>query len=161
MKNLLFTLFIVGFSSTLLLAQTDSINDADMKIQFQPPESWQATKKDDGYVLGSDKFQGFMKISVQPFATIKELRSAMMHGIAQPGGALLTPVDSLQNLGEVGVAGLYEGTIDGQEMRCYMMALMPPSKGRAAICISVAPKEVFNQSNIDQLKLLMRSVVFQ
>jgi hypothetical protein len=40
------------------------------------------------------------------------------------------------------------------------MALMPPSEGRAVICISVAPADIFNQSNMDELKTLLRSVVF-
>ena len=66
----------------------------------------------------------------------------------------------LSNLGNQGVSGMYRGTIDGKEMLGFLMALMPPSKGRAAICITVAPVDVFNQSNMDHLKILLRSVIF-
>jgi hypothetical protein len=84
----------------------------------------------------------------------------MEAGILQEDGSILELNGDLTNLGNQGVSGMYRGTIDGKEMLGFLMALMPPSKGRAAICIAVAPIDLFNQSNMDQLKILLRSVIF-
>jgi hypothetical protein len=60
-------------------------------------------------------------------------------------------------LGKLGVSGLYAGKIDETEMLGFLMAILPDGEGKAIICISVAPETVFNQSNMDQLKILIRS----
>jgi hypothetical protein len=163
MKSIIITLLFSGLAVSSLFAQSDNevIKDDDMKVQFTVPTGWQATKKADSYVMGSADTQGFMLLKVQNFKTLKKLHSAMASGIEQEDGSVLMPVGELTMLGKQGVSGMYTGTIDGTEMQGFLMALMPPSKGKAAICISVAPKTLFNQSNMDQLKILMRSVIFQ
>ncbi len=161
MKSTVLTLFCLSLAISSW-AQEDSsvIVDKEMKIQFTVPEGWKVTKKDNGYLMGSSSTQGFMLLNVQNFTSLKKLKAAMEEGIEQEDGSKLMPVTDLAKLGNQGVSGLYSGKLDGVEMQGFLMALMPPSKGRAAICISVAPKSVFNQSNMDQLKLLMRSVIF-
>jgi len=162
MKSTLIAIFLAGLTITSTQAQNNEsvIKDNDQKIQFTVPDGWQSTKKGDGYLMGSENTHGFMLIKVQNFKSIKKLRSAMEAGIEQEDGSILALDGELSNLGKQGVSGMYKGTIDGTEMQGFLMALMPPSKGRAAICITVAPVELFNQSNMDQLKILLRSVIF-
>jgi hypothetical protein len=163
MKSILLTLVYISLFSTGLWAQGNSepIISEEMKIQFTPPEGWKATQKEYGYLMGSPNTPGFMTIKVQKVTSLKKLKSTMEAGIEQEDGSLLMPAGDLTMLGSQGVSGIYKGTVEGTEMTAFLMALMPPSKGRVAICVAVAPKDLFNQSNIDQLKLLMRSVVFQ
>lgn len=162
MKSTLIAFLLIGFSLTSTLAQDDAslIKDDEMKIQFTIPDGWKSTKKDDGYLMGSENTNGFMMLKVQEFKSLKKLRLAMESGIEQDDGSKLMVDGKLSDLGKQGVSGMYRGTIDGKEMQGFLMALMPPSKGRAAICITVAPIELFNQSNMDQLKILLRSVIF-
>ena len=162
MKSTLIAILLIGFSLTSTLAQEDAsiIKDDEMMIQFTIPDGWKSTKKDDGYLMGSENTNGFMMLKVQDFKSLKKLRLAMEAGIEQEDGSKLMVDGKLSNLGDQGVSGMYRGTIDGKEMQGFLMALMPPSKGRAAICITVAPIELFNQSNMDQLKILLRSVIF-
>jgi hypothetical protein len=101
-----------------------------------------------------------MFINVQKFATIISLKAAMEAGLQLEDGSILVPAGNLTLLGNIGVSGMYIGQIDGTEMKGFLMALMPPSKGRAAICISVAPEYLFNQTNMDELKSLLRSIIF-
>ena len=84
----------------------------------------------------------------------------MEAGIEQNDGTKLMLNGSLRLLGNQGVSGMYMGKIDEEEVTGFMMALFPPYETRAAICISVAPSKLFNQTNMDQLKLLLRSVIF-
>lgn len=162
MKSTFIAILLIGFSFTSTLAQDDTslIKDDEMKIQFTVPEGWKSTKKEDGYLMGSENTNGFMLLKVQDFKSLKKLRLAMEAGIEQEDGSKLMVDGELTNLGNQGVSGMYRGTIDGKEMQGFLMALMPPSKGRAAICITVAPVDVFNQSNMDQLKILLRGVIF-
>lgn len=159
-----FIILVIGLIFTLpnLYAQDGpkAIIDNDIKIQFTPPDGWQATKKDIGYVMGSDHTEGFMLIKVQDFKSLKKLKAAMEAGVKQEDGLILKPASDLTMLGDQGVSGIYIGTIDDVEMTGFLMALLPPSKRMAVICISVAPSSNFNQSNVDQLKMLLRSVIF-
>ena len=162
MKSILFSIFYLLACTSISLAQNEvkPIIDKEMKIQFSAPDGWKVTKKTDGYLMGSPNTNGFMFIKVQNFATIKDLKSAMKKGIKLEDGTELTPDGDINMLGSMGVSGIYLGSIDGTEMKGFLMALMPPSKGRAAISISVAPITLFNQSNMDELKILLRSVTF-
>ena len=153
-----------GFSyltAQRVAAQTESnvIDDPEMGVHFIVPDGWQATKKEVGYVMGSSNTQGFMLLRTDEFSSLKNLKQAMNAGIEQEDGSKLTPDTELNMLGNLGVSGLYKGTIDGNEMYGFLMAILEDGKGKAIICISVAPKTVFNQSNMDQLKILMRSAV--
>jgi hypothetical protein len=162
MKLTLALLCWLAISHTTTLAQADKevIKDDDMKISFVVPDGWQATKRDNGYILGSTDTKGFMLVEVRHFESIKKLKKAMEAGIEQEDGSKLMPNGDLSMLGQQGVSGMYEGIIDDIEMTGFLMALMPPSKSKTVICISIAPKTIFNQSNMDQLKLLLRSVIF-
>jgi len=162
MKRILILTFLSVLTYTYSFSQDDNnvIKDDEMKIQFTVPDGWHATKKGDRYIMGSENTEGFMLIEVQNFKTLKKLTAAMESGIEQEDGSKMTPVSTLNKLGGQGVSGLFEGKIDETEMQGFLMALMPPSKRRAAICLTVAPKTSFNQSNMDQLKILLRSVIF-
>jgi hypothetical protein len=151
---------LVFASATLAQDGAQVITDDEMQIKFTVPDGWIATKKGDNYLMGSSNTKGFMLIEVQAFKSLKKLKAAMKSGIELEDGSRLTPAKDLTNLGKRGVSGLYTGTVDGTEMQGFMMALMAPTDDRAAICITVAPVNVFNQSNMDQLKLLLRSVTF-
>ena len=162
MKSILLSIFslLVIISMSQAQTQNEPRIDNKMKIQFSAPVGWKISKKDDGYLIGSPHTSGFMLIKVQDFDSIISLKSAMESGILLEDGSKLLTDGDLNLLGDMGVSGMYLGAIDGTEMRGFLMALMPPSEGRAVICISVAPADIFNQSNIDELKTLLRSVVF-
>lgn len=161
-KLIIITIIILAFTALNTTAQTsDSIivND-DLLLQFTAPAGWHISQREDGYLLTSPKASGFMLITIQNFRTIKSLKTAMENGIEQVDGSKMMPLEDLSMLGNQGVSGLYGGKIDDIEMTGFLMALLPPSRTRAVICISVAPQRLFNQSNLDQLKILLRSVIF-
>ena len=83
MKSTLIAILLIGFSLTSTIAQDEAsvIKDDEMKIQFTIPEGWKSTKKDDGYLMGSENTNGFMLLKVQDFKTLKKLRLAMEAGI--------------------------------------------------------------------------------
>ena len=135
--------------------------DEDMKLQFIVPSGWSVAKKEIGYVMVPyETTDGFILVKEDSFVSVKDLKVAMTNGITQENGTVLKPIGDLTDLGSQGVAGIFQGTIDEQEVKGFLMALMPPSGGRAAISVVVAPLEYFNQSHIDELKMLVRSIIF-
>ena len=139
---------------------SNRIENSDLGISFVVPEGWTATKKIDSYILGSSKASGFILLKTENLHSIREVKAAMEGGIELEDGSKLMPVEKLNLLGKQGVAGLYKGIIDEVEMTGYLMALMSTTKQKTVLCISVSPTPNFNQSNLDYVKILIRSVIF-
>ena len=131
-----------------------------MAISFAVPDGWSATKKDDAYILSSPGFNGFAMLKTTLLHSLNEVKKAMKEGIELNDGTKLLPVEDLQMLGKQGVSGIYHGQIDDKEMTGYLIALMETTKQKTVLCISVSPTEKFNQSNLDYVKIMVRSVIF-
>jgi len=162
MKYAILTFLISCLFAPNIVAQdkSNTIIDKDLSIQFTIPEGWTATKKASGYIMGSSTISGFMMLEIQSFDSLNQLKKAMEAGIEQKDGTMLMPSSDLRLLGDQGVSGMYKGKIDDKEMTGFLMALFPRYEKKAAICLSVAPTNLFNQSNMDQLKMLLRSIIF-
>jgi hypothetical protein len=162
MKLIPISIFYLLASINALMAQSEpeAIIDNEMKIQFSPPADWKTTKKENGYVIDSPNTSSFMLIKEEDFGTIVKLKSAMEAGIELEDGSIMKLSSELSLIGDIGVSGMYSGVMDGTPMKGFLMALMPPSKGRAVICLSVAPENLFNQTNTDELTTLLLSVIF-
>ena len=81
------------------------------------------------------KKQELHEVNTQLEKVILEWQSICSHPMEyldeQEDGTILELDGDLSNLGNQGVSGMYRGTIDGTEMQGFLMALMPPSRGRA------------------------------
>lgn len=161
MKHLISILLIIVILPFSGFCQDESrIEDAEMGFSFSVPEGWQSSKKEDSYILGSPKANGFILVKTENLHSIKEVKTAMEGGIELEDGTKLMPVEKLNMLGKQGVSGLFRGVIDDVEMTGYLMALMSITKQKTVLCISVSPTPNFNQSNLDYVKIVIRSVIF-
>lgn len=84
----------------------------------------------------------------------------MDNGIVQEDGSKLSLVNELQPMGEDGLAGMYEGSIDEKNVRGFMMGKLDKKSGKGVVIIVVAPQERFNQSHMDALKTIARTLTF-
>ncbi|MCB0505381.1 MAG: hypothetical protein KDC58_07735 [Cyclobacteriaceae bacterium] len=132
----------------------------DLGIEFVYPVSWKPTPKKDGYILGSEKLEGFILIRVESYKSIKKMKEVMDNGIVQEDGSKLSLVNELQPMGEDGLAGMYEGSIDEKNVRGFMMGKLDKKSGKGVVIIVVAPQERFNQSHMDALKTIARTLTF-
>lgn len=155
-------LLLSGVSFTQVAAQNgpQTVRNEDLNIQFIVPADWTVNTKNGGYLLAPADTEGFIMINVQEVKSQTALREAMENGIVQDDGTKMMPVAELNDLGKQGVAGLYKGKLGENEMEGFMMALMPPTGERAVVAVVVAPVPYFNQSHMDILKSVVRSVVF-
>ena len=104
--------------------------------------------------------EGFILIRVEPYKTLKKMKEAMQNGILQEDGSKLTLLNELQTMGDDGLAGMYEGSVDGTKVRGFMMSKLDKKSGKGAVVIVVAPQDRFNQSHMDALKTIARTLVF-
>ena len=158
-KNTLLICFLLLLNVAMAQDITRT-NIPEMGISFAVPDGWSATKKDDAYILSSPGFNGFIMLKTVLLHSINELQTAMENGIELQDSTKLVPVEDLKLLGQQGVSGIYQGMIDEQEMTGYLIALMETTKQKTVLCISVSPSDKFNQSNLDYVKILVRSVIF-
>lgn len=129
-------------------------------VEFTYPINWKPTAQEGGYIFGSEKLEGFILIRVESYKTMKKMKEAMKNGIAQDDGSKLTLLNELQPMGESGLAGMYEGMVDEQKVRGFMMSKLDKKSGKGAVVIVVAPEERFNQSHMDALKTIARTLIF-
>lgn len=162
LRKQILAVILVFLSSLFVFGQeTERILDKEMDISFGVPEGWKATKEGDYYLLGSPGTSGFMMIKTELLHSMNEVKAAMETGIKTKDGSVMKPAEELRQLGDQGVAGLYHGNIDDVEMTGYLMALMNAAKQKTVLVISVSPSASFNQSNLDNVKILLRSVIFE
>ena len=141
--------------------EAERTQDSELGISFSVPDGWSATKKGDAYILSSAGFNGFVMLKTELLHSINEVQSAMENGIELQDSTKMMPVEDLKLLGQQGVSGMYRGKIDEQDMTGYLIALMETNKQKTVLCISISPSDKFNQSNLDYVKILVRSVIFE
>jgi len=155
------TILCVAFIINVSWAQdTHTETNSSLGIEFAHPTNWTLTPKEDGYLLGSTRLEGFILVRVQSYKTLKKMKAAMQNGITQEDGSQLTLLNELQPFGENGLAGMYEGMVDEQKVRGFMMCKLDAKKGIGAFIIVVAPETRFNQSHMDALKIIARTLNF-
>ena len=152
-------LLIFLLVANLSFAQKTESN-ADLGIEYSHPANWIPTAQADGYLLGSEKLEGFILIRIESYKSLKKMKASMENGIKQPDGNMLTLLNELQPYGENALAGMYEGTVDEQKVRGFLIGKFNPKNNKSAIAIVVAPSTRFNQSHMDALKMIGRSLIF-
>ena len=152
-------ILILLFVSTLSFAQKTERN-TDLGIEFSHPTNWIPTLRQDGYLLGTDKLEGFILIRIESYKSLKKMKLSMEAGIKQEDGSTLNLLNELQPYGDNALAGMYEGTVDEQKVRGFLIGKFNPDNNKSAITIVVAPSTRFNQSHMDALKMVGRSLVF-
>lgn len=152
-------ILILLFVANLSVAQKTE-NNADLGIEFNYPSNWSPTVQKDGYLIGSEKLEGFILVRVGSFKSLKKMKASMQNGITQENGSVLTLLNELQPYGENALAGMYEGTVDEQKVRGFLIGKFNTKNNKSAFAIVVAPENRFNQSHMDALKMIGRSMTF-
>jgi len=152
--SIIFTFLLISNFSWAQEIETNT----DLGIEFSYPSNWNLTPKEDGYLMGVENREGFILIKVEAYKSLKKMKASMQNGITQEDGSVLTLLNELQPYGENALAGMYEGTVDEKKVRGFLIGKF--NKGKSAITIVVAPATRFNQSHMDALKMIGRSLKF-
>lgn len=158
MKHL--TIFLIFLFTVNCSFGQEKETNTSLGIEFSYPSNWTPTANENGYLIGSEKLEGFILVRVESYKSIKKMKASMQNGITQENGTMLTLINELKPYGENAFAGMYEGTVDEQLVRGFMIGKFNKANNKSAITIVVAPATRFNQSHMDALKMIGRSLTF-
>jgi hypothetical protein len=154
------TLLLIFLVAAHISWAQETETNTDLGIEFTYPSNWKPTAQADGYLIGSEKLEGFILVRVGSFKSLKKMKASMKNGITQEDGSVLTLLNELQPYGENALAGMYEGMVDEQKVRGFLIGKFNSNNNKSAITIVVAPATRFNQSHMDALKMIGRSLKF-
>lgn len=155
-----FSLILIILLVTNISVAQEKESNAKFGIEFNYPSNWNPTTQKDGYLIGSEKLEGFILVRVGSFKSLKKMKASMQNGITQEDGSILTLLNELQPYGENALAGMYEGIVDEQKVRGFLIGKFNTKNNKSAFAIVVAPSNRFNQSHMDALKMIGRSLSF-
>ncbi len=158
MKSLTTLLLLISTFSHSWAQETEQ--NKKLGIEFEYFSNWVLTEKPDGYLLGSEKIEGFIIIRVESYKSLKAMKSSMKEGIKKEDGTMLTLASELRPYGENALAGMYEGVVDEKKVRGFLIGKLEPKSKKSVFAIVVAPEERFNQSHMDAVKIIGRTLKF-
>lgn len=135
-------LFALLFALPLpALAQTTG--EVDLKylgIRFAIPEGWVGQEVDGGYLLGSHTKPGLVLLTLHELKSVEALRSNAAQGIYEQG-IMLQPAGAVQPVGQHGVGGEFAGTINGEQVKAYIIGLVNPHGSGVSIMAATTPAQ--------------------
>lgn len=146
-------------ASTLSMAQNTQSN-TQFGIRYMQPPGWTSTAKEDEILLGSDKLEGFILIRTAPYKSLKKMKVSMEAGVEKEPGTTLELDTELLPYGPDAVAGLYHGQIDGAPVKGFLIGKYDKESKKSVLIIVVAPEARFNQSHMDAVKTIGRTLSF-
>jgi hypothetical protein len=115
-------------------AGRDEIVDARLGVRFTPPDGWLArhVEEQNLYLLGSNTMIGVMLVLPTAATGVDVLYSEMSQGLHEDG-ASLSLVGTLEKFGTDGLAGDFEGTVQGQRARAHAVGRVGPQGGATVL----------------------------
>jgi hypothetical protein len=116
----------------------NAVNDPQMGISFTAPAGWIVQKQQNGYLLASDTYKGFIIIMPHNYSSLEQMNAEAQQGIVdEQSGIQLQPVSDFQPIGRNGLAGEFSGMLQGQIARAYAIGLISPRGGGVTILTAV------------------------
>ncbi|GMQ27404.1 hypothetical protein [Algoriphagus confluentis] len=143
-KTLSFFLFF--FLLQLAMAQeSNRVNYSRLGISFTIPNTWQGQEYGEAVLLQSQSIPGIILISTHN-QKMAELRAQGSQGINDGQGTSLQLVGNLENIGQHTIAGNYQGTLEGNPAKTYIIALENPTGGLGVTILVAAQPQQFSES---------------
>jgi hypothetical protein len=137
------------------------VNYEEPGISFDIPQGWQGHEGEDMVILGSTTVPGIVIITTHT-STIDELMREAKSGIVDQNGTRLTLNGQLRMVGNNAVAGMFQGTMEYQPAKGYIIGVENPHEGGVGVTIiSATTQEAFSQANIDVADQLYGSFNFK
>jgi len=119
-------------------AAANEVGDPSWGFRFRVPAGWKEKHDAGGAILGHDTIAGVIFVLPHMAANLQEVQQQMLQGISEEG-LQLRPSGSLQKLGDIGVAGDYEGIAQQQRVRARGIGVASPRGGGAYILAVAMP----------------------
>lgn len=126
---------------------------------FNIPKDWVGRQLENGtYLIGHNTKPGFVLILPHEYQSLNELYQEAIKGIHEDGIQLL-PNNGLQKFSKNGLIGAFEGSMQGQSVKAYVVSLMSPFKGGLTMLTAVRT-DLYKEEYLDIVQSIAASVAF-
>ncbi len=139
--------------------QTGEVEYPYLGIKFTIPDEWKGQELEEGYLMGSDSHAGFILMSTQEARSIDELKQEAMAGLELGEGTMLQLSGEFENLGKVGIGAEFEGFMEWQPARAYVIGLINPL-GKGVTILSITTPRVYDSYYRDITLRVAKSIRF-
>jgi hypothetical protein len=108
-------------------------------IRFVIPDGWVGQETQAGYLIGSHTEPGIGLVTTHQYKTIEQLGQQAQQGIYDQNGTALTVTGQLEAVGNNGIGGEFQGTLEGQPVKAYILALVNPHGDGVTIMSATSP----------------------
>lgn len=129
------------FSVNSVFAQTTGLVEYKaLGISFTIPEGWIGQEMQGGYLIGSNTEPGFVLLSTHQYKTTDQLRQMAQQGIFDQNGTALSLSGNLEVINQNSVGGEFQGTIEGQQVKSYIISVVNLYGDGVTIMTAVSPE---------------------
>jgi len=128
-------------------------------IQFTIPQDWFGRETEVGYILGSNTEPGFILLITHEARTIEALKQEAGNGLIDDAGTMLQLSGELEELGDQGVGGTFDGTVEYQTARSYIAAVINPF-GKGVMVMAVTDQKSYSKRYAELAQAVASSLQF-
>lgn len=159
-KNGLFFILFSLFLTPLFSQQTGEVDLTDYGVKFTIPSGWVGQAMEDVYVIGHPSQPGMILLTANEATSMEQMRQEAKAGLNDPAsGVYLQSVSELENIGKNGVGGLFEGTMQGQQVKSYMVGVLNPY-GTGALVIGLGANTQWSDADKQRTIQVAKSIKF-
>lgn len=146
----------MGFATATLAQEA---TDAGWGLRFVPPPGWSQQPASEGYLYLAPDGQRLLAVLPHEAASVEALRAEARRGLHDAYGTSLILQGALDRFGDRGLAGDFEGRIEGSPARARVIGLVAPS-GPGATVIAAAAPQAYSADLAEVAADVARSVAF-
>lgn len=118
---------------------TGAIEYKQLGVGFIIPDGWAGQETAAGYLIDSADESGIALLNACEAKNIAELQDLAHQGIYNEQGTELTLSGTLEPFGSEGVSGEFQGLLEGNPVKAYIIGLVSPQGAGILITAAASP----------------------
>lgn len=142
MKSIFSILLLFGLTNFANSQDSNRVNYEQLGISFVIPAGWQGQEINEGILLQHTSIQGIIFIATHNY-TKEQLTQEAKNGLNDGQGTSLKLIGNLSNLSNSAIGGDYEGLLEGNDARAFIIGVENPFGGLGVTIIAASTRENF------------------
>jgi len=159
MKHLV-TIFLLAIVILSHGQISGDVNYEQIGVSFTIPEGWSGQESNGMLILGSNTIPGLIILAEHNY-TIEQLKVEAQKGLNLGNGANLSLSGQLANLSSNAVGGEFDGTLEYQQAKAYIIGVANPHGGTGATIMAVTNSSNYTKEHEEVCKTIQQSFRFK
>jgi hypothetical protein len=160
MNKLHFLLLWFGCSLCAWAQDTGKKSFPEQGISFMIPSGFVGQQLEQGYVLASQNFKGFVLMDTNDSKSVQEMRREAAQGLNDGQGTALYLQGSFDDLGPDRIGGVFSGTIGWQPAKAYIIGILNAPGPYGVTILAASDEASFGNEVVDLARKIAASVAF-